>query len=244
MAANKLIERMRKGEKALGMHVTFPDDEIIEVCGRLGLDFIFFEGQHAPMNAESIARMCRLADGFGITPSMRAPDHHPGTILTCLDCGIKAIMVPMLETKSQAEALVRACYFAPQGQRSYASLRTIEYNFDSDCKTIMGRVNANMMLIPQIETIAGIENLDEILTVDGIECFAHGPNDLAQSMGFVGEPNHPECLAATRKAEDKINAAGKTIWTDITESIMVAPTIHAAGRDLLQKHGRTQPARA
>jgi len=238
MVSNMLIERMRKGEKALGAHVTFPADEIVEVCGRLGLDFIFFEGQHAPMNPESIARMCRLADGFGITPAMRVPDDQPGTILTYLDCGIKTIMVPMLETKSQAEALVRACYFAPQGRRSYTSLRTIEYEFEPDCKAVMSRVNANMMLIPQIETITGVDNLDEILTVAGIECFAHGPNDLAQSMGFGGEPDHPECLAAMQRAEDKIKAAGKKIWTEITEAIAVTRIIQAAGRDLLREHGR------
>ena len=121
--ANKVIEKMQKGEKAYGIGLSYYADEIIELAGVMGLDFVNYDGQHAPITPETIDRFCRMCDGWGVTPTMRVPDQIPSNILNYIDRGIKAITVPFVNTKEELEAVVDCCYFMPQGHRSYTSKR-------------------------------------------------------------------------------------------------------------------------
>ena len=238
MPTNKIIERMRSGQKALGLKLGFYSDEMIEVAGLMGLDFVWYDGQHSPITPETIDRFCRMCDGFGVTPAMRVPDHLPGNILNYLDRGVRAITVPNVETKEQVEELVRACYFAPLGLRSFTGPRIMGYGLGGDFKTVMEDTNANMLVIPQLESITAYENLDEILTVEGIEVFAGGPNDLAQSMGHPGEADHPDCLRVTKEGREKIKAAGKRLEDELTVTIEATQSVQAAIGSLLKEHGR------
>jgi 4-hydroxy-2-oxoheptanedioate aldolase len=238
VAANKVIERMRRGEKALGLSLSFYTDELIELAGLMGLDFVNFDGQHSPTSPETIDRFCRMCDGWGVTPSMRVPDQIPSNILNYIDRGVQVITVPDVENKAQAEALVQACFFAPIGRRSFTSPRIIRYGLEGDAGTRMRETNENMLVMPQIENITAYRNLDEILTVPGLEVFAGGPNDLAQSMGYPGEPEHPECLRVTEEGTAKIHAAGKLRSDDVTVDVAATATIQDAIAKLLQENGR------
>ena len=238
MFTNKIIEKMRKGEKALGLSLNFYSDDLIEAAGLMGLDFINYDGQHGPVTPETIDRMCRMCDGFGLTPTMRVPDQIPSNILNYIDRGIRAITVPDLETKAQAEALVQACFFGPVGRRSYTGPRMKRYGLASDLKVMMAEANASFLLMPQIESITAYENLEEILTVPGIDVFAGGPNDLAQSMDHPGEPDHPDCLRVTREGHEKIHAAGKKVTDDIMDSVAATESVQAAISALLKQNGR------
>ena len=238
MAANRMLERIRRGEKALGVALSSPSEELVEMYGRMGLDWVDFEGQHAALTSETVERLCRVADGFGITPTMRIPDHAESTILSFLDRGIKAMWVPNLQTKEEAEALVRYSFFAPIGLRSFTSRRVGKMGLHGGAKALMAEVNANTVIVPQLESITALNNLDEILTVDGIDYFGWGSNDLAWSMGHVGEPGHPSVVDAQDRALEKIHAAGKRLIGEVTESISVVGVLHDAGKSLLAKHGR------
>jgi 2-keto-3-deoxy-L-rhamnonate aldolase RhmA len=136
---------------------------------------------------------------------------------------MRVITIPNLENKEQAEKLVEYCYFAPRGLRSYTSKRVTRFGMETDLKAMMDRTNDELLIVPQIESITAYRNLDEILTVEGIEVFAGGPNDLAQSMGFPGQPNHPECLRVTEEGTKKIHDAGK--WRDADFMMSVDATI-------------------
>ena len=103
---NKALERIRSGEKALGVNMYDPSEELVEMAGRMGLDFVNFEGQHAPMPPERVATLCRIAHGFGVTPTMRIPDGQESTLLSYLDRGIMQVTIPNLLTREQAEDLV------------------------------------------------------------------------------------------------------------------------------------------
>ena len=238
MPTNKIIEKMRRGEKALGLALSFYSDDLIELAGLMGLDFVNYDGQHAPTTPETIDRMCRMCDGFGLTPTMRVPDQIPSNILNYLDRGIMAITVPDLETKEQAEALVQACFFGPVGRRSYTGPRILKYGLVDDLKTMMADTNANLLLMPQLESITAFNNLDEILTVPEIEVFTGGPNDLAQSMGHPGEPDHPDCLRVTREGHEKIHAAGKKVSGDIMASVAATASVKDAIAQLLKQNDR------
>lgn len=219
MPVNKIVEKMRVGQKAVGISLSFYADEIIELAGVMGLDFVSYDGQHAPTTPETIDRFCRMCDGWGVTPAMRVPDQIQSNILNYLDRGMRVITIPNLENREQAEKLVEYCYFAPRGLRSYTSKRVTRFGLETDLKAMMDRTNEELLIMPQLESITAYENLDEILKVDGIEAFAGGPNDLAQSMGFPGQPDHPDCLRVTEEGQRKIHAAGKRRGSDIMVSV-------------------------
>ena len=104
---------------------------------------------------------------------------------------------------------------------------------------MMAETNANTMIVPQLETITAYNNLDEILQVPGIDFFAGGPNDLAQSMGHVGQPDHPACLEVTEQGRARLHAAGKRFFDEITETVTVNELVRDAAQALLKKHGRS-----
>ncbi len=231
--ANKIIEKMDKGEKAVGISLSFYADEMVELAGAMGLDFVNYDGQHAPVTPETIDRFCRLCDGWGVTPTMRVPDQIPSNILNYIDRGIKAITVPFVNTKAEAEAVVDCCYFAPKGHRSYTSKRVMRFGLVDDLKDMMDRTNDDLLVMPQIEDIKAYNNLDEILKVDGIKVFAGGPNDLAQSMGHPGQPDHPDCLKVTDEGTAKIHAAGKFRNEDVMISVDATIAVRDAMRSML-----------
>ena len=231
--ANKIIEKMDKGEKAVGISLSFYADEMVELAGAMGLDFVNYDGQHAPVTPETIDRFCRLCDGWGVTPTMRVPDQIPSNILNYIDRGIKAITVPFVNTKAEAEAVVDCCYFAPKGHRSYTSKRVMRFGLVDDLKDMMDRTNDDLLVMPQIEDIKAYNNLDEILKVGGIKVFAGGPNDLAQSMGHPGQPDHPDCLKVTDEGTAKIHAAGKFRNEDVMISVDATIAVRDAMRSMI-----------
>ena len=97
----------------------------------------------------------------------------------------------------------------------------------------MQRTNANMLVMGQLETTKAFENLDAILEVKGIDAFAWGPNDLAQSMGLPGQPQHPDVLAAQRRVADRIHAAGGKLNSDLMVTINLPELIVNGARQFL-----------
>lgn len=238
MIANRILERIRNGEKALGLDMSQPSEELVEMAGRMGLDFVSFDGQHSPQDPQTIENMCRVADGFGITPTMRIPDHRETTILSYLDRGIKGITVPNLRTREQAEAIVRYSYFGPKGVRSSTSLRVAFESGPGGRAELFKAINDNTMVTVQLESVEVLENLDEILTVDGLDYFGGGSEDMAISMGLVGQHTHPKVEQAYEEARAKIRAAGKVWIADHTESVNAFGVTMGAASEMLQKHGR------
>jgi 2-keto-3-deoxy-L-rhamnonate aldolase RhmA len=232
---NKIIDKMNKGQKALGISLSFYSDEIIELAGAMKLDFVNYDGQHAPITPETIDRFCRLCDGWGVTPTMRVPDQIPSNILNYIDRGIKAITVPFVNTREEAEGIVDCCYFSPVGHRSYTSKRVTRFGLINDLKGMMDQTNSDLLVMPQIEDIKAYENLNEILEVKSLQVFAGGPNDLAQSMGYPGQPDHPECLKVTDEGTLKIHAAGKFRNEDVMESVDATLAVRDAVFEMKQK---------
>jgi 2-keto-3-deoxy-L-rhamnonate aldolase RhmA len=218
MNVNKIKAKMRTGEKAYGCRLLFPSATLIELMGLAGFDYVFLDGEHGIFTLENIEEMCRVADQVGLTPIARVPDIKASTILQFLDRGIMGIMGPHIITKDDAQALVEACFFVPKGTRSFGSGRGSEHGVHTPGevrRTFMTQVNEEIMTIALIEDAQALGNLSEILTVKHIDLFAFGPNDLAQSMGLPGEPNHPQVVEAIQQATDQIRAAGKKVRSDV-----------------------------
>ena len=238
MIQNKILDRMRAGEKALGVSMIDPSEVLLELAGRMGLDCVQLDGQHWPLTPDRVGTLCAIADGYGITPAMRIPDHRESTILSYLDKGIRMIVVPNLQTKEEAEALVKYTYFAPTGLRSSTSIRTVFGQEVGGRQQLYEHTNANTMLVPQLESITALENIDEILSVDGIECFTPGFEDQAQSMGLPGQAESAAVQEAWTTCADKVRAAGKHILSDHLETIDVLGLVREGAEALLDRHGR------
>ena len=220
---NKIIEKNKQGKKGIGLGLVYPSAEAIEIIGMLGgFDFVHLDGEHGLFSPESIDEMCRVADGFGLTVTARVPDISGSTINLFLDRGVTGIMGPHIETAEEAQALVDECLFGPDGQRSWGGGRGNYYNHvslldipGSERTEYMRQTNANMLVLCQLESIRAFENLDAILEVKGMDAYVFGPNDLAQSMGLPGQPEHPDVIAAQRQVADRIHAAGGKLHTDL-----------------------------
>ena len=238
MVPNQILQRVARGEKALGLHLTEPSGLLVELAGRCGLDFVNFDAQHSPVTPADIGEMCRIADPYGVTVALRIPDGAESTILSYLDRGARLIIVPNLLTGEEAAELVKYSYFAPLGLRSATSIATMHGQVEGDHVRLFQEVNANTMVVPQLESIVSLENLDQILAVDGIDYFGEGPEDMAQSLGLTGEPQHPRVQETYARIDEKLHAAGKRMLSEVTESIPVFNLAKQTIAELLQKHGR------
>ena len=241
MKKNNIIEKARDGRMAYGCSLVFPSAELVELLGMAGLDFVNLDGEHGLFSPESVDSMCRAADAAGLTVTARVPAVEASVINQFLDRGVQGIVGPHVDNAEQARALVDACRYAPDGHRSWGGGRGTLYN---DSSTIggeagtntdfMAKANREMLVIAQLETLEAVENLDAILAVAGIDAFTHGPNDLAQSMGFPGQPEHPRVVEVERQINDRVHAEGRKIASDLFVHVYAPDLILDAARRFLE----------
>ena len=185
--------------------------------------------------------MVRAADGYGLTVTARVPSLTSSTINQFLDRGVIGVLGPHVDNAEQAKQLVDACRFVPDGQRSWGGGRGTFYNDGGLIDQpglrrteYMELANNEMLVMAQLETATAFSNLDEILEVDGIDAFAWGSNDLAQSMGLPGQPDHPDVKAAEASVADRIHAAGRKMSYDISSAINLPELILSGARAYLE----------
>jgi 4-hydroxy-2-oxoheptanedioate aldolase len=238
MKTNRVKAKIGTGEKAFGYSFTFPCLQIVEMVGLLGFDHIFIDGEHGTFTLKDIEEMCMMADRAGLTVLARVPNNHPSTILQFLDRGVLGILGPHIVTRDDVEALVKACKFAPEGNRSFTGHRVVEYGIpDLDLPEFMAHANEQVMVSALIEDAQALENLPEILSVEGLDVLSFGPNDLAQSLGYVGQPEHPEAVKARDKATAQIRASGKTFGPDLVAELRLTDAVTQLGREFLRNGG-------
>ena len=203
MRENRVKAKLNRGEVSIVLsgHMT-PD--VVDSLGPLGFDGVWIEGEHGPVDYKDIPDLTRAADIWGMTSVVRVNQNVPGVIYRTLDVGAQGIVVPHVNTKEEAEAVVQAGKFAPIGERGMYGSRQ-SYGVDN----YFAEANDQSLLVVLIEDIVAVNNLDEILTVDHIDVFFVAPSDLAQSMGLIGQLDHPDVVATINGALDKIAAAGR-----------------------------------
>jgi len=233
MKANSVKEKIASGRKAIGFTIPFPSLQIVELMGGLGFDFVFIEGEHGAFSPMDIEQICIVADRMGMTPIARVPDIRPPTILGFLDRGVKGIMGPHVKTKADAEMLVKACKFAPEGIRSFYCNRVANYVFPEDIPGYMAQANADMLVCALVEDEEAMENLPDILNVEGLDVVTIGYVDLSQSMGEPGNYEHPRVKAAMDKAIGQIRASSKVYGPDVMSVAYVSRLLKQGGSEYI-----------
>jgi len=200
---NRLREIIKRGDVALGMTVTIGHPLVTDILGGLGFDFINFDLQHSPLSIESILSMMQAMSFSETTPIIRVPWNEFAIINSALDIGAHGIIIPFVNTKEDVLKAIRYATYPPKGIRSFGpvrvSLRDPEYVETCD---------EEILILPQIETREGLENVEDILSVDKVEAFFVGPNDLSRSLGVWKQWNHPKFEDALQKILDAAENTG------------------------------------
>ncbi|MDA0747846.1 MAG: aldolase/citrate lyase family protein [bacterium] len=207
-----LKSRLKNGDVVLGPFVNLASGALLEIAAYAGFDFVILDTEHGPLDIPTTEDLCRTAAGVGITPIVRVRENDPAQILRALDIGASGVQVPQICTKADAEALIRAAKYAPLGMRG-VSPYTRAARYFSDGPKIFERLNEEQMVLIHLEGVEGLENLDEIIAVPGLDVIFLGPYDLSQSLGIPGQISDPRVVDRMRQAAEKINAAGLTVGT-------------------------------
>ncbi len=161
-----------------------------EVMSATGLDYVCLDMQHGLIGYVDMVPMLQAMDGP--TPVVRVLENTPGHIGKALDAGAMGVIVPMVNSRAECEAAMRAARYAPGGSRSFGPTRAAQV----EGPDYFERANADVALLPMIETAAAVADLDGILTVPGVEAIYVGPADLSISLGHGPEGEHPDFLEA------------------------------------------------
>lgn len=215
---NKLKESLQQGNSVYGPFCKIQDPTIVEIAALSNFDFVIIDMEHGPFSIESTQNMVRAAEARGITPVVRVTENNETLILRLLDIGVKCIQVPQICTKADAESVVKATKFFPVGERGMCRyVRAAEYT-NIEPADHFGKANNDIMSIIHIEGLEGIENLEEILTVEGIDVIFLGPYDLSQSCGVPGQVHHEKVVNSMKDAVKLARKHGKAVGT-FTESV-------------------------
>ena len=218
MRVNNVVTRMRQGQMAYGLNLSFPSTTLIELGGRVGFEFVTFDSEHGPFTVDLLDDLCRIADMAGLTPMARVPDIEHPTILRFLDRGILGVTGPHIVDADRAQKLADACRYVPRGLRSFGSGRGAYFGDVESLPEYMEHTNDNILVIAQLEDIQVLDNIDEILEVDGIDLYASGAQDIAQSMGLPGQPNHSRVQEFEQQVRAAVHAADKQMADDVMTS--------------------------
>jgi len=200
---NRLKEILGRGEVALGITVSIGHPDITDILGKIGFDYINFDTQHTPLSIETVQSMMQAMSYSQSTPIVRVQWNDFAMINRALDIGAHGIIVPFVNTKEDAIKAVQYATYPPKGMRSYgprrASLRDPDY---------MATVDKEILILPQIETKEALDNMEDILSVDGIAAFFVGPYDLSRSLGVFTKWNHPIFEKAIKRVIEAAEKSG------------------------------------
>ncbi|MDQ1466548.1 MAG: 4-hydroxy-2-oxoheptanedioate aldolase [Actinomycetota bacterium] len=188
MRANGLREAWAEGRAARGGWLTIPSGFSAEIMAHAGFDWVCVDMQHGVIDYQQMVAMLQAVSSTAVTPLVRVPWNEPGIIGKTLDAGARGVIVPMVNSRAEAERAVWACRYAPEGGRSYGPLRANYYaGFD-----YYEHANDDVLCIVMIETRDAVARVDEILSVAGIDAVYVGPADLSITLGLAPGPDHDD----------------------------------------------------
>ena len=212
---NRAKNKLKNNETVIA--VSSNDTDMIDFLGSTGLvDMIWIEMEHGPVTWNQLGDISRACDLWGMTSLARVQNNDPWLVGRALDRGVQGVVVPHVDTKTDAERLVRGGRFTPVGKRGHfggsrQGLGVSNY---------IQKANDEILLMGLIEDVEAIDNLDDILTVEGIDCLMVVSGDLSQSMGpeYLGHPDHPDVKDLVEKTMNRIVAAGYATGSTANDS--------------------------
>ncbi|WBU59269.1 HpcH/HpaI aldolase/citrate lyase family protein [Paracoccus albus] len=218
---NTLKSRLAKGETTFGCWLGMADPYAAEIAATAGFDWLLIDGEHAPNDTRSVLAQLQALAGYDVSPVVRLVDDDTARIKQALDLGAQTLLVPMVESAEQARRILSATRYPPEGVRGVGSALARASQFAA-IPDYLKTADDEICLILQVENRAGLEALDDILSVEGIDGIFIGPSDLAADMGHRGNPGHPDVKAAVLDALRRIRRAGLSAGVLSTDDQMIS----------------------
>jgi len=232
---------MRRGEPTIGSCMSMAHASIAKILAMAGYDWIVIETEHTAIDVSEVLRLIIAIEQRGSVPLVRLAWNDPIQAKAVLDSGAAGVLVPMVNTKADAELAVSMTKYPPLGSRGVGLARAQGYGINFDA--YVTNANADTLLLVQIEHREAVENIEQILSVTGIDGVFIGPYDLSLSLGIPGNLNHPDILAAKQKVLSATLAHGlivgmhfvqpQTAASDCQKAISEGYRFIALGTDIL-----------
>ena len=234
MKINNLIKNMKQNKASYGCQLNSPSSEQIELLGMAGFDFILFDGEHGTFTPDTLEDQARIAEMAKLTPFAMVPNIEKSTIHSFLERGILGIHGPNINTKEDAENLSAACKYSPLGTRSLSLSRATYFGLGPSRKELMHHINSQIIVIALLEHKDVLKELDQIVKVPGIDFYAIGPKDFAQSIGKPGEINHQEVKDFEKKVTKSVYENGKKMAGDAYKVIKSSELFYSAAKSFIK----------
>ncbi len=209
MKINHVKKALAEGKIQLGTgFAQLRSQDVVRILAAAGFQWAFLDTEHGGFDLETIQDLCRIATYAGLSPIVRVPDLQYALIARALDCGAEGIIFPRVESPELLAKAVSWIKFPPVGVRGFG-LTPLHVDHEKvGIPQMIEHINANSMVVLQIETKLAVEIRDELLSVPGIDAVMVGPVDLSISLGVPGEFQHPLMVEAMEKIRDSCVAHG------------------------------------
>lgn len=194
----------------VGLFITSGSETNAEIVASAGFDWLLIDAEHSPYGLETVTSLLRTVAAYPATPVVRLPVNDTVLIKQYLDLGAQNLMVPMVHDAEQAERAVAAMHYPPRGVRGIGAALARSSRFNG-VPGYLDKASETISLTVQIESGEAVSNAAAIAAVDGVDAIFVGPSDLAASMGYLGQQQHPEVLDAISKTFEEVRAAGKLV---------------------------------
>jgi 4-hydroxy-2-oxoheptanedioate aldolase len=199
MYKNVVKQMLQDKQPVLGCIVNGPYPALVEILGLAGFHFVFIDAEHGSLSVGECEELVRAAELRHIMPFIRTAENNPKKILRYLDIGAMGIIVPEVNSREEAEAVVRAVKYPPQGVRGLATMRSADFGYGRTRAEYLRDANTEVMVIVLIESKQAVDHAEEILSVEGVDAFMIGTSDLSMSLGVEGKVDHPLVVSAYEK---------------------------------------------
>jgi len=207
---NPIKAGLAEGRRQMGLWIALGHPASAEIASKAGFDFCMIDGEHGPNDIPLVLDQVR-AVGCGTAAAVaRVPVGETRIIKQYLDLGIQSLIVPMIDTAVQARSVVEATRYPPDGIRGVGAAMARASNF-GEILDVTTTANAQICLFVQAESKKAVENIDEIVGVEGVDGVFIGPADMAADMGLPGQTAHPDVQAAVKHCFERVHAAGKKV---------------------------------
>ena len=223
MQENTLKQKLEAGQAVFGVMLTFPAAPIVEMLGGLGFEWILLDNEHGSITMDNSEDLVRAAELSGIAPIVRPIANKPEFIAPYLDRGAWGVQVPHVNTAAEAAAAVDAVKYHPEGHRGIFSRgrpANYGYGFTGTTADYVKDANRNTLVCLMLEEVEAINNLEELVTVAGVDVFFIGSGDLSQSMGYPGQQTHPEVQAQMERGVKIIRDAGRCAGVSCPDNLV------------------------
>ena len=222
---NRFKAALKEGRQQIGMWCSLAGGAYAELLATCGYDWILIDTEHSPLDIPTVHHMLQAIAPYPSQAVVRPGWNDPVEIKRLLDIGAQSLLIPYVQTVEEAKRAVAAVRYAPEGMRGVAYMtRATRY---AQIRNYIQDAASEICLLLQVETASALSEIEGMAALDGVDGIFIGPADLSASMGFPGQPSHPQVKAAILDAVRRIRASGKAAGVLTLDEAFTAELIEA-----------------